>query len=99
MWIETGALTVIVSLAIVLTKNLDKTGNSYRWLGIVFILPNCYATGLLALLNARTSLDESNTDNLSLPTTSLAWMRTSRSIGIPATWSAMTGGTQGDAVR
>ncbi|KAF8874119.1 hypothetical protein BD779DRAFT_262431 [Infundibulicybe gibba] len=60
--IQTGALTVVVSLAIVLTKNLDTKDNTYLWLGIVFILPNCYATGLLALLNARTSLDELNTD-------------------------------------
>ncbi|KAF8873579.1 hypothetical protein BD779DRAFT_262606 [Infundibulicybe gibba] len=80
-------------------KNLDKTGSSYLWVGVIFIFPNCYATGLLALLNARTSLDELNTDNLSLPTASLVWMRTSRSTGIPATRGAVTGGTQGDVVH
>ncbi|KAF8874117.1 hypothetical protein BD779DRAFT_1476649 [Infundibulicybe gibba] len=58
-----------------------------------------YATGLLALLNARTSLDELDTDNLSLPTASLVWMRTSRSIGTPATRSAVTGGTHVDAIH
>ncbi|KAF8873574.1 hypothetical protein BD779DRAFT_1805205, partial [Infundibulicybe gibba] len=51
---QTGALTIVVSLAIVLTKKLDRKGNSYLWLGIALVLPNCYATGLLALLNART---------------------------------------------
>ncbi|KAF8874114.1 hypothetical protein BD779DRAFT_1790595 [Infundibulicybe gibba] len=106
LWIETGALTMldgvssVVSLAIVLTKKLDRKGNSYLWLGIALVLPNCYATGLLALnvtlcgrLNARTSLDKLNTDNLSRPTASLIWMRTFSSIEISATRSAMTGGT------
>ncbi|KAF8874126.1 hypothetical protein BD779DRAFT_1476655 [Infundibulicybe gibba] len=111
--IQTGALTRLdsridgvssaVSIAIILTKNLDTKDNSYfmrilsdLWLGMIFLLPNCYAAGLLALLNARTSLDESNTDHLGLPTASLVWMRTSRSIGIPAARSTAIGGTRGD---
>ncbi|KAF8882470.1 hypothetical protein BD779DRAFT_1802347 [Infundibulicybe gibba] len=93
---ETGILTSAVSLAIVLTKNLDKNNDSYLWLGICIFAPNCYAMGLLALLNARTRLDKLNTGHPSLPTitTSLAWARPSRSIGIPTTRSAPTGSTQ-----
>ncbi|KAF8878734.1 hypothetical protein BD779DRAFT_1474645 [Infundibulicybe gibba] len=90
--IQTGALTSIVSLAIVLMVNLNKKNN----FSIGFLLPITYAMGLLALLNARTSLDELGTDHLCLPTatTSLAWARTSKSAGVPATRSALTGSTQ-----
>ncbi|KAF8874128.1 hypothetical protein BD779DRAFT_1678870 [Infundibulicybe gibba] len=94
--IQTGILTSAVSLVIVLTENLSRDGDSYVWLGISVLAPNCYAMGLLALLNARTSLDESNTDHLSLPTASPARMSTSRSIGSLAARSATTGSSQGD---
>ncbi|KAF8878728.1 hypothetical protein BD779DRAFT_1803572 [Infundibulicybe gibba] len=84
--IQTGALTSIVSLAIVLMVNLNKKNNFYLLLGIGFLLPNSYVMGLLALLNARTSLDELDTDHLCLPTvtTSMTWARSFKSAGIPS---------------
>ncbi|KAF8874127.1 hypothetical protein BD779DRAFT_1704003 [Infundibulicybe gibba] len=60
-----------------------------------------YAMGLLALLNARTRLDELDTDHLCLPTAtiSLEWARTSKSAGIPVAHSVTTGSTQGGMVH
>ncbi|KAF8874111.1 hypothetical protein BD779DRAFT_1790591 [Infundibulicybe gibba] len=93
--IQTGILTSAVSLAIVLTKNLDKSGESYLWLGICIFAPNCYAIALLALLNARTRLDKLNVDHLSLPTTTTSLAsRRSRSIGIRGMRSALTSGAR-----
>ncbi|KAF8873588.1 hypothetical protein BD779DRAFT_1805211 [Infundibulicybe gibba] len=94
--IQTGAFTSVVGIAMILVENFGGKTNFYLVLGVGFVSPNCYALGLLAFLNARTGLDELDTDHLCLPTvtTSLVWARSSKSAEVPVTHSGSTLGDE-----
>ncbi|KAF8882438.1 hypothetical protein BD779DRAFT_1543245 [Infundibulicybe gibba] len=88
--IQTGMLTSAVDIAIVLTWNFNR--DSFVWLGLSAIEPDCYAVCLLTLLNARGTYSKATgSDHLSLPmsTLSVASRHTGVSPGPSAAEDAM----------